>query len=61
MKSLDCPLTNEEFEMINKRYHKGDRRIRGDIGYVKFCRDLIAMVENPPVETSFGPGTDGPR
>jgi Ca2+-binding EF-hand superfamily protein len=61
MKSLDCPLTNEEFEMINKRYHKGDRRICGDIGYVKFCRDLIAMVENPPVETSFGPGTDGPR
>jgi len=61
MKSLDCPLTNEEFEMINTRYHKGDRRICGDVGYVKFCRDLIAMVENPPVETSFGPGTDGPR
>jgi len=61
MKDLDCPLTEEEFGMINKRYHKGDRRICGDIGYVKFCRDLIAMVENPPVETSFGPGTDGAK
>jgi len=60
MKTLECPLSDEEFEMLNKRYHKGDRRVCGDIGYVKFCRDLLAMVDNPPVQTSFGPGTDGP-
>jgi len=60
MKNLECPLSDEEFELLSKRYHKGDRRICGDIGYIKFCRDLVSMVDNPPIQTSFGPGTDGP-
>jgi Ca2+-binding EF-hand superfamily protein len=60
MKNLDCALSDSEFALLARRYHKGDRRICGDIGYVKFCRDLIQMVDNPPIQTSFGPGTDGP-
>jgi Ca2+-binding EF-hand superfamily protein len=60
MKNLDCALSDYEFEKLQKRYSKEDRRICGDIGYVKFCRDLVAMVANPPIQTSFGPGTDGP-
>merc|ERR1711959_93371 len=60
MKNLECPLSDEEFGLLQQRYRKGDRRICGDIGYVKFCRDLISLVDNPPVQTSFGPGTDGP-
>jgi len=60
MKNLGCPLSEEEFQMLKMRYHKGDRKVVGDIGYVKFCKDLEILVENPPVQTSFGPGTDGP-
>eukprot|EP00656_Telonema_subtile_P042078 TRINITY_DN4750_c0_g1_i1.p1 TRINITY_DN4750_c0_g1~~TRINITY_DN4750_c0_g1_i1.p1 ORF type:complete len:1197 (+),score=405.96 TRINITY_DN4750_c0_g1_i1:120-3710(+) len=60
MKNLDCPLSDSEFALLGQRYHKGDRRIVGDIGYVKFCRDLVEKVDNPPIQTSFGPGTDGP-
>jgi len=61
MKALGCPISDEEFQMLKMRYHKGDRKVVGDIGYVKFCKDLQALVENPPIETSFGPGTDGPK
>jgi len=61
MKQLGCPLSDEEFQMLKMRYHKGDRKVVGDIGYVKFCKDLQSLVENPPTETSFGPGTDGPK
>ena len=60
LKNLGCPLSEEEFQMLKMRYHKGDRKVVGDIGYVKFCKDLECLVENPPVQTSFGPGTDGP-
>merc|ERR1711988_1842988 len=60
-KNLGCPLSEEEFQMLKMRYHKGDRKVVGDIGYVKFCKDLQSLVENPPIETSFGPGTDGPK
>jgi len=60
MKNLGCPLSEEEFQMLKMRYHKGDRKVVGDIGYVKFCKDLEILVENPPTQTSFGPGTDGP-
>merc|ERR1711988_203233 len=60
-KQLGCPLSDEEFQMLKMRYHKGDRKVVGDIGYVKFCKDLQSLVENPPIETSFGPGTDGPK
>jgi len=60
LKNLGCPLSEEEFQMLKMRYHKGDRKVVGDIGYVKFCKDLEILVDNPPVETSFGPGTDGP-
>jgi len=61
LKNLGCPLSEEEFQMLKMRYHKGDRKVVGDIGYIKFCKDLEALVENPPIETSFGPGTDGPK
>jgi len=61
LKNLGCPLSEEEFQMLKMRYHKGDRKVVGDIGYVKFCKDLESLVDNPPVETSFGPGTDGPK
>merc|ERR1712094_106167 len=54
-------VSDEEFQMLKMRYHKGDRKIVGDIGYVKFCKDLESLVENPPIQTSFGPGTDGPK
>jgi len=57
-KNLGCPLSEEEFQMLKMRYHKGDRKVVGDIGYVKFCKDLEALVECPPIQTSFGPGTD---
>eukprot|EP00658_Telonema_sp_P-2_P038956 TRINITY_DN2786_c0_g2_i6.p1 TRINITY_DN2786_c0_g2~~TRINITY_DN2786_c0_g2_i6.p1 ORF type:complete len:376 (+),score=95.47 TRINITY_DN2786_c0_g2_i6:65-1192(+) len=53
MKNLNCPLSEQEFSLLSKRYLKGDRKICGDIGYVKFCRDLTSMVENPPIATSY--------